>query len=99
VRGALKAFAPENNQAKTLRDNIPRIEMYLRDAMSASGQPEKFELILAATLEKTRDQLDLTGEESKAFEADLKKLSSHLPVSGTVVGFSEMQYFMCWQPC
>ena len=88
LRGALKAFAPENNQAKTLRDNIPRIEMYLRDAMSASGQPEKFELILAATLEKTRAQLDLTGEESKAFEADLKKLSSHLPVSGTVVGFS-----------
>jgi len=56
--------------------------------MSVSGQPEKFEQILASALEKTRIKLALTGEESKAFEADLKKLSSHLPVSGTVVGFS-----------
>ena len=88
LHGALKTFAPEKNQAKTLRDNIPRLEMYFRDVMSVSGQPEKFEQILASALEKTRIKLALTGEESKAFEADLKKLSSHLPVSGTVVGFS-----------
>ena len=88
LRGAFDAFAPDPNQAKTLHDNLSRIEMSFRDAMNSTGQPESFRLILDSAFEKTRTQLALSGEESVNFEADLKQFSAKLPTSGTVTGFS-----------
>ncbi len=83
----LSTFAPKDDQARILRDNLPRLERIVRDALSEEGKPVAARAVLAGAGQALQGELELTGAHDEALRQDLDALEAALPEC-QLLGFS-----------
>jgi len=85
---AVRQFAPQEGQARILKDNLLRLEAIIRSKLAFADAAFKALPVFQEALEELEAQLSIKGEEGKAFSGDLLSLGRHLPQSGVLLPFS-----------
>ncbi len=83
---SLAKFTPQGD-SHILEKNVARI-VHLAHEHLADGQPRAFKPAIKAILKNLAEQLDISGDEVKAFTHDLEHLQQHLPVTGTLLPYA-----------
>ncbi len=81
---AVDDFASAADDAKILKDNLPRLEVMIREA---KGRSMSFGDVVDSSIEKLKTHLKIKGDAGKSFYDDTEKLKSRLPQSGRLVTF------------
>jgi ferredoxin len=89
IRQSLLQFAPGAEQARILRDNLPRLQQIIREMCRHNGAALPSGRVWEESFSKLNEQLDIQGGEGQTFRADLANLQHLLPKSGWVMPFSE----------
>jgi ferredoxin len=92
LTNALNAIAPGENDAPILKDTLERI-LHLANDLGTDTKPCKFPASIAQILKTLESELDVTGEEGKAFSNDLKNLKNALPIDGFLLPYSVLTSF------
>lgn len=88
IRQSLLQFAPGAEQARILRDNLPRLEQIVREVCRKESSAVPSGRVWEECISSLRDQLNISGNEGEAFRTDLANLHNLLPKSGWVMSFS-----------
>lgn len=88
IRQSLLQFAPGAEQARILRDNLPRLEQIIREICRKEGAAIPAGRVWEERISRLNEQLDIQGGEGQTFRADLANLQNLLPKSGWVMPFS-----------
>jgi hypothetical protein len=83
---ALQTFAPGDDDARILRDNLPWLERHLKEALIDSGPAAAAELFAAAAA-AMQAKLDLNASAREKLEADLDQLAAAIPPGGQLLGY------------
>jgi ferredoxin len=89
LRSAIHSIAPRDNEAKTLKDNLPRLEAIILDKLKDIDTPLALNEILEPACMKLKEQLSIPGDEGDRLNADLQQLLKNLPGDGKLIGYSE----------
>ena len=82
---ALNDFAPGEEEAKILKDNLMRLEVIVREKLQLVNAAFKAFPVIREGLETLKESLAVAGEEGKAFETDIAELKNRLPKSGMLL--------------
>jgi hypothetical protein len=82
----LEALAPGAEDARTLKDNLPWIERYLRQKLEGSDPANAIGLFAEAAL-ALQDQLDLGKSSREKLDADLERLKGALTEGSQFLGY------------
>lgn len=88
LQRAVQAIAPQEGQAKILKDNLLRLEAAIRDKVSFADAAFKAAPVFEEALAELEAGLSVKGEEGKAFSEDLIRLKRALPPTGVLISFS-----------
>lgn len=88
LQQAAEKVAPQEGQAKILKDNLLRLEAAIRSKVRFADAAFKAAPIFEEALKGLESQLAVKGEEGKAFAEDLLRLKRALPQTGVLVPFS-----------
>ncbi|MES9955499.1 MAG: ferredoxin [Sedimenticola sp.] len=86
-------FAPDNESARILKDNLPWIERYLRNLTEGSeGQdveegPRQLQPLLSEAADRLLEQLGLDADNSAKLRNDLDRLLAAIPEEGQILGY------------
>jgi hypothetical protein len=83
---ALQTFAPGENDARILRDNLPWLEHFLKETLGDSGPGDATELFAKAA-DAMQAQLDLNASAREQLEADLEQLTGAIAPGGQFLGY------------
>ncbi|MBF0280176.1 MAG: hypothetical protein HQM13_20420 [SAR324 cluster bacterium] len=92
---SMESAAPEPNQSKELKDNLPRLEKIIRSQLSSSGSRHPFRESIETAVEELRKQLSLPGSEEEALLSSCSALLAKLPDGGALIQFTEETPFHC----
>ncbi|MBK8558167.1 MAG: hypothetical protein IPL65_21610 [Lewinellaceae bacterium] len=81
-------FAPEENKAKALKDNLLRLHSIIQRNANAVAEPVQPNEFLNKALDELILQLNLKGTEGDAFLADVDQLRKKLPEKGSLLPLS-----------
>ena len=83
---ALDAFAPGEEDARILKDNLPWIERYLREKLT---QPDPVEAtaLVAAAANALQEHLDLKDDAREKLDADLTSMRTAVADGGQFLGY------------
>ena len=83
---SLEALAPDADDARILKDNLPWIERYLRQTLDGPDPVDALELFskAAAAMQK---QLDLDEGSREKLDADLERLKDTIAAGGQFLGY------------
>ncbi len=93
-RAAVASFAPGDQDAKILKDNLARLEMIVRDNMDARALYVGFPSVIQASLQKLESQLSIKGTEGNTFADDIQKLKKALPAGGSLISYNHEVPFL-----
>ncbi|MCB0586656.1 MAG: ferredoxin [Phaeodactylibacter sp.] len=88
LQRAVEKMAPQEGQAKILKDNLLRLEGAIRTKVRFADAAFKAVPVFEEALSELEAQLSVKGEEGKAFAEDLLRLKKALPQSGVLIPFS-----------
>jgi ferredoxin len=83
-------FAPGDDDARTLKDNLPRLEQTIRALTSDKGSPEPAGDIIRRATDEVMRSLALSGPTGQQLRSELDKLVSALPDDGLLLGLGPM---------
>jgi hypothetical protein len=83
---AVQTFAPGDDEARILKDNLPWLERHLKEALGDAGPADAAELFADAAA-AMQAQLDLNASAREKLEADLEQLSAAIPSGGQLLGY------------
>jgi hypothetical protein len=86
LSAALQTFAPGDDDARILRDNLPWLERYLKEALGDSG-PADAAALFADAAAAMQEQLDLNASAREKLDADLEQLAGAIPPGGQLLGY------------
>jgi hypothetical protein len=81
-------FAPGQDEAKILKDNLLRLEVIVREQVKFAEEAYQGLAVLTEALEELKTQLHLTGKDAEAFAADVENLKKQIPREGLLLPFS-----------
>ena len=85
----LSAFAISDGKARILRDNLPRVERFVRRTLEEQASCANARDILAKASTALKAELDLSGDHAQALDSDLASLLEQVPEAGQILGFRE----------
>jgi ferredoxin len=88
LKDQIEKLAPEEGQARVLKDNLLRLEGIIREKLRYADEAFKARPALEEALEELEAQLSIRGEEGKAFSDDIVRLRRQLPREGVLIPFS-----------
>lgn len=83
---SLQALAPDDGDARILKDNLPWIERYLRQELEAADPVDAPELFTKAAA-AMQEQLDLDPGSRETLDADLERLKGALASGGQLLSY------------
>jgi ferredoxin len=86
LRDSLESFAPADENARILKDNLPWIERYLRQNLDDTNPVDAGELFAKAA-DAMREHLDLGSGNRDKLDADLDKLREAIAPGGQFLGY------------
>ena len=89
LRVMVEGFAAGEEEARILKDNLPRLERRVREAMSGIEIPVGAAETLAEAGREVEAELMLGEENADRLHEDLAKLAAGMPKGGTLLGWSE----------
>lgn len=88
LKDALKKIAPQEGQARILKDNLLRLEAAIREKVRFADASFKAAPVFDEALQELETSLAIGGSEGKSFAQDLRRLKEALPRSGVLIPFS-----------
>jgi len=82
-------IARGGEDAQLLKDNLPRLERYLRDALTDTDSPVDATTLLADAAKAVEKELSLSGDAAQRLHKDLEKLLAALPDGGKLLSLGE----------
>lgn len=89
LRQSVLQFAPGPDQALILKANLLRLEQIVREFCQAEKQAVPSFQVWEESLKTLAEQLNISGNESGVFTADVANLQKLLPKSGWVMHFTD----------
>ncbi|MDJ0813750.1 MAG: ferredoxin [Woeseiaceae bacterium] len=83
---ALQTFAPGEEDARILRDNLPWLERYLKDALGDAGPSDAADLFAQAAA-AMQAELDLNESAREKLQSDLGQLADAIAKGGQFLGY------------
>ncbi len=83
---SLQELAPDADDARMLKDNLPWIERYLRQALDGSDPVDALELLSKAATAMQK-QLDLDAGNREKLDANLARLKDTMAAGGQFLGY------------
>ncbi len=83
---ALQSFAPADDDARVLKDNLPWLERYLKESLGDTG-PAAAAALLAAAAAAMQKELDLNDSAREKLAADLEQLAAAIAPGGQFLGY------------
>ena len=80
-------FAPNQDSAILLKDNIPWIERNLRDVTRKIEGPTLIKPLLTEACQNLNDHLQFDGDNQQRLESDISKLLDNVPDDGLILGY------------
>jgi len=80
-------FAPAQDSAILLKDNIPWVERHLRDVTRKIEGPTLIKPLLVEAFQKLNEHLQFDGENQQRLQADIYKLLDNVPDDGLILGY------------
>lgn len=88
LKDAVQAFAPGEDSARMLKDNLPWIERYLRRRLTKQPSPVDAGSLLAEAGSALQEQINLEFDNRGKLQSDLDSLSSQVDEEGQFLSFS-----------
>ncbi len=89
LSSATEAFAPGADDARILKDNLPRLERQLRKAVGSEIEPVLARPRFAKAAEALLDELSLEGPPAEALRGDLDRLLGEVHEDAHLLGLSD----------
>ncbi len=89
LKEAVHGFAPGPDQARVLRDNLPRVEKFVRETLDTSTACVSANELLGQATRALQDELELDGTNRDKLQEDLDKLLASVPPGAGLLGFGE----------
>ncbi|MFQ5448314.1 MAG: hypothetical protein ACE5FF_15420, partial [Saprospiraceae bacterium] len=86
--GRIRLFAPGDDEAKILKDNLLRLEVIVREQVKVAEEAYQGFAVLSEALEELKRQLHLGGKDAETFEAEVENLKKQIPRQGLLLPFS-----------
>ncbi len=83
---ALQNFAPSDDDARILRDNLPWLERYLKESLDDSGPADAVELFASAAA-AMQEHLELNESAREKLESDLGQLGNAIAPGGQFLDY------------
>ncbi|MCU7798865.1 MAG: ferredoxin [gamma proteobacterium symbiont of Lucinoma myriamae] len=80
-------FAPNQDSAILLKDNIPWVERNLRDVTRKIEGPTLIKPLLEQACQKLNEHLQFDGENQQRLQSDIDKLLDNVPDDGLILGY------------
>lgn len=87
LRQQVEGFAPGAESARILKDNLAWLERDLRQRLTGNEGPQPVAPLLTASCEALVAHLALRGDNADKLLADLEKLQSAVPSSGSLLSY------------
>ncbi len=85
----VESFAPQEEQARILKDNLKRIERFLRKALEGQPLPQDASYLMDWASNALIAELALSRTASEELERDMESLREAIPPGTTLLGFGE----------
>ncbi|MFH1131642.1 MAG: ferredoxin [Pseudomonadota bacterium] len=85
----VESFAPSEDQARILRDNLPRIELFAYKALSGQSAPVDARNLLSQVAQAVQKELQLREEDAARLKTDFGTLLDRIPTDGKLLGFND----------
>lgn len=89
LRQTLSDMAPGDDEARILKDNLPRIEHGLKRQLEANEAPVDARESLLAAAEAVAKTLSLRDETARQFIEDLERVRETMPVGTVLIGLTD----------
>ena len=89
LKDALDESAPGPGQARVLRDNLARVEKFVRDALDTSKASTDANKLLAKATRALQGELKLDDANRDNLQGDLDKLLAIVPPGARLLGYGE----------
>lgn len=86
---AVSGFAPGDDQARILKDNLARVERFVRDALEVSAAAVDAHELLEHAAHALQDELKLDETNRTHLQGDLDRLLSAAPPRSRLLGYGE----------
>lgn len=83
------SFAPGTDDARILKDNLPRLEQQTRGALQRAEGTLPARDVLEEAARAAAGELDLDEANAARFDSDARQLLAGLPAGGTLLGLDE----------
>ncbi len=93
LSGAVEEMAPEEGQARILKDSLSAIEETVRQQVKTTSRPVDFDPVLNQAFESAKELFALEGEDRIQFETDLNGLRNKIPAGGQLLPLTEFTPF------
>ncbi|MCU7938182.1 MAG: ferredoxin [gamma proteobacterium symbiont of Bathyaustriella thionipta] len=80
-------FAPSEDSAILLKDNIPWIERHLRNVTRTIEGPALIKPLLEDACQKLNEHLQFDGDNQQRLQSDIDKLIDNVPDDGLILGY------------
>jgi ferredoxin len=87
LQDAVEAFAPGPDNARILKDNLPRIERYLRQKLKGFEGPVETLSVLSEAGEALQKELSLDDNNQERLNTDFNKLLEITPKKSQILGY------------
>ncbi|MEZ4955809.1 MAG: ferredoxin [Saprospiraceae bacterium] len=81
-------FAPAENEAKILKDNLLRLEVIVQEKVKFADDAYQAFAVIDEAIPTLKQQLNIGGKDGESFDNDLANLCKHIPRQGLLIPFS-----------
>ncbi len=89
LRQLVAGIGPGPEDARALKDNLPRLERCVREALDGAGPPADAAELLSHAAKATEETLGLGGSSGQCFHDDLQKLLQSVPAGGSLLALGD----------
>jgi len=89
AKEVISGFAPSTDQARILKDNLDRLEKFVKEALKDSTSMADAVELLARATSAVQEELGLDDANRKNLQADLDKLLAAVPQGSHILGYGE----------
>lgn len=87
LSSSVERAAPAADAARILKDNVPRLELIVRESLKEIE--ENWDRVITGALDELERRLHLKGDDAKTFSADRQRLVEELPKDGSLISYSD----------
>lgn len=81
-------FAPAENEAKILKDNLLRLEVIVQEKVKFAEDAYQVFAVIDDAIATLKQLLNIDGKDGETFDNDLANLRKHIPRQGLLIPFS-----------